>query len=79
MDKDDPKHLDIIYGSADDLLEIDGELVIVDKKTTGSIDYFSRATSKASEGHITQINCYGVLLDKCYGRKSQTGLQYLYQ
>ena len=62
MDKDDPKHLDIIYGSADDLLEIDGELVIVDKKTTGSIDYFSRATSKASEGHITQINCYAVLL-----------------
>ena len=42
MKPDDPKHLDIIYGSADDLIEVDGELVIVDKKTTGSIDYFSR-------------------------------------
>jgi CRISPR/Cas system-associated exonuclease Cas4 (RecB family) len=70
---DDPRQLDIIYGSADDILEVDGELVIIDKKTTGSIDYFSRATSKASESHITQINCYAVLLDKCYGRKAKRG------
>jgi hypothetical protein len=73
MKADDPKHLDIIYGSADDILEVDGETVIVDKKTTGSIAYFSRATSRASESHITQINCYAVLLDKCYGRKATRG------
>ena len=73
MKPDDPKHLDIIYGSADDLIEVDGELVIVDKKTTGSIDYFGRATSKASESHIIQINCYRVLLNKCYGRDAKRG------
>ena len=73
MAPDDPKHLDIIYGSADDLLEVDGELVIIDKKTTGSIGYFSRATSKASESHITQINCYAILLQKCYGRTAKRG------
>lgn len=73
MKSDDPKHLDIIYGSIDDLIDVDGDLVIVDKKTTGSIDYFSRATSKASESHMLQINCYAVLLDKCYGRKAKSG------
>ena len=71
--KDDPKQLDIIYGSIDDIIEVDGELVIIDKKTTGSIDYFSRATSKASEGHIAQINCYRVLLNKCYKRDAKRG------
>ena len=39
---DDPRHLDIIYGSIDDLIKIDDEWVICDKKTTGSIDYFSK-------------------------------------
>lgn len=73
MKPDDPKHLDIIYGSIDDLITVNGDLVIVDKKTTGSIDYFSRATSRASESHILQTNCYAVLLDKCYGRKAKSG------
>jgi hypothetical protein len=70
---DDPRQLDIIYGSIDDLVEVDGELIIVDKKTTGSIEYFQRATSKASESHIQQINCYGVLLKKCYNREAKRG------
>jgi len=70
---DSPKHLDIIYGSIDDLIEVDGDLIIVDKKTTGSIDYFSRATSRASEGHIAQANMYAVLLQKCYGRTAKRG------
>tara|TARA_R110000824_G_scaffold115163_3_gene266127 strand:+ start:890 stop:1651 length:762 start_codon:yes stop_codon:yes gene_type:complete len=63
---DDPAHLDIIYGSIDDLIKVGDKWVIVDKKTTGSIDYFSRATSKASDSHRDQLNRYRVLLKKCY-------------
>ncbi len=70
---DSPRQLDIIYGSIDDIIEVDGEIIIVDKKTTGSIDYFSRATSRASEGHIAQANMYAVLLQKCYGRVAKRG------
>lgn len=63
---DDPKHLDIIYGSVDDVVKIGEKWVICDKKTTGSIEYFSKSSSKASESHIDQINRYRVLLKKCY-------------
>ena len=63
---DDPRQLHIIYGSIDDLLKIGGKWVITDKKTTGSIDYFSRATAKVSDSHRDQINRYRVLLKKCY-------------
>lgn len=70
---EDPEHLDIIYGSMDDLLEIDGKWVICDKKTTGSIDYFQRASSKPSESHVDQINRYRVLLMKCYGIDAEFG------
>ena len=38
---DDPRQLDIIYGSIDDLMKVGEKWVICDKKTTGSIDYFS--------------------------------------
>lgn len=70
---EDPEQLDIIYGSIDDLLEIDGKWVICDKKTTGSIDYFQRATAKPSESHVDQINRYRVLLKKCYGIDAEYG------
>jgi len=70
---DDPKHLDIIYGSIDDLMEIDGKYIICDKKTTGSIGYFSKATSKPSESHVDQINRYRVLLKKCYDIDAEFG------
>lgn len=70
---DDPRQLDIIYGSIDDLLKIGGKWVICDKKTTGSIDYFSRATAKVSESHRDQINRYRVLLKKCYDIDAEFG------
>ena len=70
---DDKKWYDILIGSVDDLIEIDGEYVICDKKTTGSIDYFSRATSKASESHMNQINHYRVLLNKCMNIDAKYG------
>ena len=60
--EDDPRQLDIIYGSIDDLIKVGEKWVICDKKTTGSIDYFSRATSKVSDSHRDQINRYRVLL-----------------
>ena len=36
--EDDPRQLDIIYGSIDDLLKVEGKWIITDKKTTGAID-----------------------------------------
>lgn len=65
--KDDTRQLDIIYGSIDDIMLIDGEHVICDKKTTGHIDYFNKDKSAANEHHKLQIEMYGVLLGKCYG------------
>ena len=70
---DDPRQLDIIYGSIDDLIKVGGKWVICDKKTTGSIDYFSRATAKVSESHRDQINRYRVLLKKCYDIDAEFG------
>ena len=70
---DDPRHLDIIYGSIDDLLKVGDKWVICDKKTTGSIDYFSKARSKPSESHVEQINRYRVLLKKCYNIDAERG------
>ena len=70
---DDPRHLDIIYGSIDDLVKVGKEWVICDKKTTGSIDYFSKERSSASESHVDQINRYRVLLQKCYNIDAKYG------
>lgn len=70
---DDPRQMDIIYGSLDDLVKVKGEWVITDKKTTGSIDYFSKARSKPSESHVDQINRYRVLLKKCYNIDAERG------
>ena len=71
--ENDPKHMDIIYGSIDDLVKVDGEWVITDKKTTGSIDYFAVRYGKPSESHVAQINCYRVLLKKCYDIDTKNG------
>tara|TARA_R110002020_G_scaffold11474_1_gene43133 strand:+ start:1147 stop:1911 length:765 start_codon:yes stop_codon:yes gene_type:complete len=73
MKQDDPKQLDIIYGSIDDLVKVGDEWIITDKKTTGSIDYFSKYNSKPSESHVLQINRYRVLLDKCYNINAKFG------
>ena len=71
--EDDPRQLDIIYGSIDDLIKVGEKWVICDKKTTGSIDYFSRATSKVSDSHRDQINRNRVLLKKCYDIDAEFG------
>jgi CRISPR/Cas system-associated exonuclease Cas4 (RecB family) len=63
---DDPRWYDVLIGSIDDIIEYDGQFVIVDKKTTGSIDYFKKS-SRPSETHTIQLNHYRVLLEKCRG------------
>jgi len=71
--ENDPKHMDIIYGSIDDLVKVNGEWIITDKKTTGSIDYFAGRYGKPSESHVDQINRYRVLLKKCYDIDAKHG------
>ena len=71
--EDDPRQLDIIYGSIDDLVKVQGKWIITDKKTTGSIEYFSRATARPSDSHKDQINRYRVLLKKCYDIDADMG------
>ena len=73
LKEDDPQHLDIIYGSIDDVIKVKGEWVIVDKKTTGSIGYFKRANSRVSDQHKLQINQYSALLKRCYGIEAKRG------
>jgi len=65
----DPRWLDIILGSIDDLLKLDDIYYICDKKTTGSIKFFEnhwRRGTIANEEHRLQTSIYGVLLKKCY-------------
>lgn len=62
---DDPIWWDILIGTLDDLLEINGEYIICDKKTTGSIDWFSKEKTPANDSHINQLNHYRLLLQKC--------------
>ena len=69
---DDPKWYDIIIGTIDDLVTVGDDVIICDKKTTGSIDYFKKY-GKVSEGHVEQINKYAVLLEKCKGIKATKG------
>ena len=73
LKSDDPKWYDIVIGTIDDLLQIDGGWVITDKKTTGAIDYFSRYNSKPSDGHVDQLNAYRLLLSKCMGIDAPMG------
>ena len=71
---DDPRQINILYGSIDDLLKVDGQYVISDKKTTGSLDYFVRKRDKKpNESHMKQINVYRSLLKKCYDIDAKFG------
>lgn len=72
--EDDPRQLNILYGSVDDVMMIDGQYVISDKKTTGSIDYFvKKRDKKPNESHMVQINVYRSLLKKCYDIDAKYG------
>jgi hypothetical protein len=72
--EDDPRQLNILYGSVDDVIEVDGQYVITDKKTTGSLDYFvKKRDKKPNDTHMKQINVYRSLLEKCYGIEAKYG------
>jgi hypothetical protein len=71
---DDPRQLNILYGSVDDVMEVNGQYVISDKKTTGSIDYFiKKRDKKPNATHMVQINVYRSLLKKCLNIDSKYG------
>lgn len=67
------KQYDILFGSADDILTIDGEDFIVDKKTTGNMETYSLKKGEAYQNHKDQINVYRLLFNKCYGRDAKKG------
>jgi len=69
----DKRPWDFIAGSIDDIVYVEGQPVIVDKKTTGSIEYFHSRTADVNEGHRLQINCYRVLYEKCFGKDIKKG------
>jgi len=74
MADDDPRQMNILYGSIDDVLEVDGQFVISDKKTTGSLDYFIRKRDKKpNDSHMKQINVYRSLLKKCHNIDAKYG------
>jgi len=61
----------------DDIVEVKGENVLVDIKTTGSIDYFKSVASgrfKKNEGHVAQLNMYRVLYNKVFGEDISWGV-----
>ena len=60
LKEDDPKHLDIIYGSIDDLIMIEDEWIICDKKTTGAIDYFSKYRKSLPNPMQNQCDLVGI-------------------
>ena len=70
---DDGNRWNYLAGSIDDLIQVKGEWVIVDKKTTGSIDWFRKKDQRPNEYHKAQINFYRVLLKKCLGIDAKWG------
>lgn len=73
LEEGNPRWWDIVIGTIDDVLDVDGDYIITDKKTTGSIDYFSRYNAKPSDSHVDQLNTYRVLLKKCLDIDSTHG------
>jgi len=68
---------DFISGSIDDIVRVKGEDVLVDIKTTGSIDYFKSVASgrfKKNEGHVAQLNMYRVLYNKVFNKDISWGV-----
>ena len=67
---DDPKWWDIIIGAVDDVIKIDDEYIICDKKTTNMQKWKPKTPNEA---HQKQINIYRLLLNKCKGIDSKHG------
>ena len=67
---------DCVTGTADDLLEYEGDVVIADKKTFSTVD--SRGNkhdppTKPDQGYVTQLNIYKLLLYISEGVEAKYG------
>lgn len=64
-----------LAGSIDDLIEVDGDWVICDKKTTksNSLKYLKSDRNSAKKEHILQTSIYAVLLKLCHGIEAKWG------
>jgi len=72
---------DCVTGTADDLIEWEGRLVIADKKTWSSlkIDYRTKSYSRREktepdENYINQLNIYKLLIYICDGVEAKKGV-----
>jgi len=72
---------DCVTGTADDLIEWEGKLVIADKKTWSSlkIDYRTKSYSRREkiepdENYINQLNIYKLLIYICDGVEAKKGV-----
>lgn len=64
------KTLNMITGTLDDLMRVNGEYVIADKKTWNNKGYVKLTPD---EGYIKQLSIYRVLLEKAYGIDAKWG------
>jgi CRISPR/Cas system-associated exonuclease Cas4 (RecB family) len=61
---------DCVVGTADDIIELEGDIIIADKKTFNG----ARNTPKAPDpAYVTQINIYKLLLYVCEGIEAKYG------
>lgn len=67
------KPWDWISGTIDDLVQVKGEWIICDKKTTGNMNSYSLKKGMAYDNHKLQTNMYRVLLLKCMGIDAKWG------
>jgi len=64
---------DFIAGSADDIIQLKGDYVICDKKTTARMDTYSLKKGIPYDNHRAQTNMYRVMLKKCYDIDAKWG------
>ena len=64
MEKDDPRKKDILTGTLDDLLRINNDFVICDKKTYNARGYVK---TEPNPEHMLQVNIYKLMLYYSYG------------
>ncbi len=62
---------DYLAGAIDDVIKIDDEYIICDKKTTAKIE--NKVRWGPSDENKLQLNMYRVLLKKCYGIDAKWG------
>ncbi len=78
----DINRFDCVTGTADDLIEFEGNLIIADKKTWSSLkinyrdggSYEKREKTEPDSNYITQLNIYKLLIYICDGVEAKKGV-----